>query len=207
MMEKHPEVIERISELPVRIKSGKSFTENQVCVLRRKGLSLFTHLVRTDAEKLEVTEITFEELLDLVSCEFETPYQPLSPQFWGAYNEVKNFKSGNKKGFAPKSLEAKAHENLKCALRVLDAKNDALMAFIKMLITDIEKYKTLSDRTLGRIGRNQLTTKATDAHKKTFTEELLWIKNSLGADYLDRILKRSEHQVNEVVIAVENCQG
>ena len=80
------------------------------------------------------------------------------------------------------------------------------MAFIKMLITDIEKYKTLSDRTLGRIGRNPLTTKATDAHKKTFTEELLWIKNSLGADYLDRILKRTEHQVNEVVIAVENCQ-
>jgi hypothetical protein len=206
MMEKHPEVIARIAELPVRIKSGKAFTENQICVLRRKGLSLFTHLVRTDAEKLEVCEITFEELLDVVACEFETPYLPLSTQFWSAYNEVKNFKTANKKGFAPKSLEAKAHENLKCALRVLDAKNDALMAFIKMLITDIEKYKTLSDRTLGRIGRNPLTTKATDAQKKIFTDEVCLIKNSLGADYLDRILKRTEHQVNEVVIAVENVE-
>ena len=78
------------------------------------------------------------------------------------------------------------------------------MSFLKVLITDIEKYKTLSDRTLGRIGRNPLTTKATDEQKKTFTAEVQWIKNSLGADYLDRILKRIEHQKNEVVIAVEN---
>ena len=70
--------------------------------------------------------------------------------------------------------------------------------------SDIEKYKTLSDRTLGRLGRNPLTTKATDAQKKTFTDEVIWIKSNLGADYLDRILKRIEHQKNEVVIAVEN---
>ncbi len=68
------------------------------------------------------------------------------------------------------------------------------MAFIKMLITDIEKYKTLSDRTLGRIGRNPLSVKATDAEKKIFVDEVNLIKNSLGADYLDRILKRIEHQ-------------
>jgi superfamily II DNA or RNA helicase len=200
----HPEVIERISELPARIKSGKPYSENQVCVIRRKGLSLFTHLVNTQAEKLDVKEVTFEELLELVVCEYETPYLPLSPFFWAAYNEVKEYKTANKKGFAPKSLEAKAHENLKCALRILDAKNDAFMSFVKVLITDIEKYKTLSDRTLGRIGRNPLTTKATDEQKKTFTDEVQWIKNSLGADYLDRILKRIEHQKNEVVIAVEN---
>ena len=202
----HPEVIERISELPARIKSGKPFSENQVCVLRRKGLSLFTHLVNTQTEKLEVKEITFEELLELVVCSYETPFMSLSPFFWPAYNEVKEFKTANKKGFAPKSLEAKAHENLKCALRILDAKNDAVMSFIKVLITDIEKYKTLSDRTLGRLGRNPLTTKATEAQKKTFSEELQLIKNSLGADYLDRILKRIEHQKNEVVIAVENIK-
>ena len=153
---------------------------------------------------MDVKEVTFEELLELVVCEYETPYLPLSPFFWAAYNEVKEYKTANKKGFAPKSLEAKAHENLKCALRILDAKNDAFMSFVKVLITDIEKYKTLSDRTLGRIGRNPLTTKATDEQKKTFTAEVQWIKNSLGADYLDRILKRIEHQKNEVVIAVEN---
>jgi hypothetical protein len=202
--EKHPEVIARISELPARIKSGKAYTESKVCVLRRKGLSLFTHIAEINSETKSIKEITFEELLTFVACEFETPYVPLSPNFWPAYTEIKAYKASTKKGLAPKSLEAKAHENLKCALKILDAKNDGLMAFIKMLLTDIEKYKTLSDRTLGRIGRNPLSIKATDAEKKTFIGELNWIKNSLGADYLDRILKRIEHQKNEVVIAVEN---
>ena len=208
IQESHPEVIKRIDELPIRVKSGKQYVDNQVCVLRRKGLSLFTHFIPdTNAAKLEVKELTFDELLDLVVCEYDTPYFPISPKFWPAYTEVKDFKSTTKKGFAPKSLEAKAHENLKCALRVLDTNNDALMSFVKVLITDIEKYKTLSDRTLGRFGRNKLSIKSTESDKNTFTSEVLCIRNSLGADYLDRILKRIEHQKNEVVIAVENLKN
>jgi len=202
----YPEIIKKISDLPARVKSGKPFTQNQVCVLRRKGLSLFTHFVAdSNAEKPQIEEITFEEFLKLVECYFDTPYLQLSPQFWASYNEIKEFKStSNKKFSSPKSLEAKAYENLKCALRILDIKNDELMKFIKVLITDIEKYKTLSDRTLGRLARNELTIKSSDELKKTFTNEVLWIKHNLGADYLDRILKRIEHQKNEVVIAVEN---
>jgi hypothetical protein len=145
--------------------------------------------------------------LNLVECEYDSPYIPLSPKFWPAYNEIKELKSKTKKGFAPKSLEAKAHENLKCALRVLDNKNDDLMAFIKVLITDIEKYKTLSDRTLGRLGRNMLTSKSSVTEKKTYSDEVQGIRTSLGADYLDRILKRIEHQKNEVVIAIENFKN
>ena len=206
--ENHPEVSKRIVELPIRVKSGKTFTENQVCVLRRKGLSLFTHFIPdTNAAKLEVNELTFDELLNLVECEYDSPYIPLSPKFWPAYNEIKELKSKTKKGFAPKSLEAKAHENLKCALKVLDTKNNNLMAFVKILITDIEKYKTLSDRTLGRLGRDVFTNISSDIEKKAYTGEILRIRHSLGADYLDRILKRIEHQKNEVVIAIENVTG
>jgi superfamily II DNA or RNA helicase len=201
----HPEVIKRISDLPARVKSGKPYNQNQVCVLRRKGLSLFTHFVSdSQAEKLQVEEITFEEFLKLVECDFGTKYIPLSSKFWTSYNEIKEIKTSSKKFSSPKSLEAKAYENLKCALRFLDTKNDDLMNFSKVLITDIEKYKTLADRTLGRLARNELTNKSSEEAKKTFTKEVLWIKNSLGTDYLERILKRIEHQRNEVVIAVEN---
>ena len=202
----HPEVIKRISDLPARVKSSKPYPENQVCVLRRKGLSLFTHFIPdTYIDKLEVNEITFEEFLKLVECQFDTPQLMLSPKFWVSYNEVKDFKPTNRRAFSsPKSLEAKAHENLKCSLKLLNHNDDALINFVKVLITDIEKYKTLSDRTLGRLARNPLTIKSTEAEIKTFKDEVLWIKHSLGADYLERILKRIEHQKNEVVIAVEN---
>lgn len=201
----HPEVIKKISELPARVKSGKSFNENQICVLRKKGLSLFTHYVSDSyAEMPIVDEITFENFLELVECRYETEYKSLTSRFWDSYNKIKDVKLSAKKFTSPKSLEAVAYENLKCALRVLDTKNDDLMNFIKVLITDIEKYKTLSDRTLGRIARNELKINSSESIKKVFTNEILWIKNNLGADYLDRILKRIEHQTNEVVIAVEN---
>ena len=81
------------------------------------------------------------------------------------------------------------------------------MLVIKVLISDIEKYKTLSERTLGRIARNPLSTQSNDSEKCTFTNEINWIKNCLGADYLERILKRIEHQKNEVVIAIENIKS
>lgn len=203
--QQHPEVIKRISELPARVKSGKAYTDNQVCVLRRKGLSLFTHCVLdTHVEKPQVTEIAFEELLSMVECSFDTPYMHLSNKFWPSYNEIKTIKPALKKFSSPTSLEAKAYENLKCAIKTLDTNNDDLMDFIKTLITDIEKYKTLADRTLGRIARLELTTKSSDQTRSLFTSELLRIKTNLGADYLDRILKRIEHQKNEVVIGVEN---
>ncbi len=200
----HPEVIERIHELPTRVKTGKPFAKNQVCVLRRKGLTLFTHQATTGNDVPEVSDITLDELLSYVTCEHHTPVLPISPGFWPAYNQIKEIKQLHKKGLKPKSLEAKAHENLKCALKVLNHNNDSLMDFLKMLIEDIEKYKTLSDRTLGRLARNPLTTKSTDVQKKNFTDVVLWIRNSLGADYLPRILKRVEHQKEEIVIAVEN---
>lgn len=205
IQQNHPEVIKKIADLPARVKSGKQFSQNQVCVLRKKGLGLFTHLISdTNADKLEVREVTFEEFLHLVECKFDTPQLMLSPKFWKAYNEVKYFKTAKKKGLPAKSLESKAFENLKCSLKLLNHAEDDLINFIKVLITDIDNYKTLSDRTLGRLARNPLNIKSPESEIKTFKNEVLWIKHNLGADYLDRILKRIEHQRNEIVIAVEN---
>ena len=94
----HPEVIKKISELPTRVKSGKSFSENQVCVLRHKGLSLFTHFVAdTKSKPLEVNEIMLEEFLNYVSCNYETPHKSRSEDFWPAYNEIKEFKPSKEK--------------------------------------------------------------------------------------------------------------
>lgn len=203
----HPEVIKKISGLPTRVKSGKGFTDNQVCVLRHKGLSLFTHFVTdTKGKPLEVNELTFEEFLNYVSCDYETPYKALSVDFWPAYNEIKNYKPSNEKGLRPKSLEARAYENLKFSLKLLKHNNDDLIDFIKTLIIDISKYKTLSERTMRRLASIFISTESSEKTIRTFINEVLWIRNYLGADYLDRILKRIEHQKDEVVIAVENIK-
>jgi len=90
---------------------------------------------------------------------------------------------------------------------MVDTADENLYEFIKVLITDIRKYHTLSVRTLGRLGRNKLEAKSSASEKASYFEELEWIKNHLGFDYLDRILKRVEKQNNEVIICVENQQA
>jgi len=206
IQEKHPEIIKKIENLPLRVKSGKTFSENQVCVLRKKGLSLFTHnIVFKDGEDLKINELTFEDYLTLIECEFDTPNTPLSDNFWIGYDTIRNYKpkirSSSNIG---KSLESKAKENLKVLIKLTNPNEEELVNFIKMLIDDIVNYKTLSDKTISRIGRNEISNHSSEKQVKLFREVILGIKQYLGKDYLNRILKRVEHQKNEVVIAIEN---
>src|SRR3990172_129114 len=83
---KYPELVERIKELPVRVKTAKAFSQNQLLVFRRKGLGLFIQNVDdTTLEKPEVRSPLFEEALPLIECEFDEPRLSLSPYFWKSY--------------------------------------------------------------------------------------------------------------------------
>ena len=199
------EVIEKIDKLPLRVKSAKKFKENNLCVLRRKGLSLFSHkATNLQEEKPEIAEITFEELLPLVECVFEEPNLALSPNFWKTYDQIKQFKSKLSRARTANSLETKAEANLKVALKRVNQKEETLVEFMKTLLNDIRNYHTLSDRTLGRLGRVSISQNSSDKELKAFLEQVQWLKNYFGADYLDKILKRIESQKNEVIIAMEN---
>ena len=46
--------------------------------------------------------------------------------------------------------------------------------------------------------------KSSEKEIKALTNEINWVRNHFGDDYLDRILKREDNQKNEVIIAVEN---
>lgn len=59
-------------------------------------------------------------------------------------------------------------------------------------------------RTLGRLGRNKLSPSSDGKERKAFFDEVYWIQNQFGFDYLNRIIKRVENQSNEVIICVEN---
>ncbi len=203
----YPQVVERISALPHRVKSGKFFTHNQVCVLRKKGLSLFTHIAdETTSEKIEAREVLFEEFLSLIECTAEEKCKPITSNFWKAYEHVKNYQP-KRMPRNPQSIEYKALENLKCALKLLKHSTDEeLREFIKTLIKDINEYKTLSDRTIGHISRTPIKADATPQELQKFCDVISTIQQSIGKDYLTKILDRVSQQKNEVVIAIENSK-
>jgi len=203
----HPDTIEKISNLPARVKSSKVYPSYELNVLRRKGLSMFAQQIKDpDKEKNVIESVLFEELIHAVECEFDEPRLNLSKIFWRGYNDIKDYKPNHKSGRSDIALESKAHENLKVALKIINAKDTELIRFIKTLIKDIKKYHTLSKRTLGRIGRKQFSKSSAEKVKKEFFDEIKWIRNQLGQDYLETILKRVEKQKLEVIIAVENQQ-
>jgi superfamily II DNA/RNA helicase len=203
--EKYPEVIKKISNLPTRVKTAKAFDKYQLNVLRKKGLSLFAQIIeKEDDINSNIKEVTFEELLVNTQCEFEENKLPLSKDFWNNYENIKTFKPNYKTGRSDIALEAKALENLKVYLKVLPGNEENLANFVKMLIKDLKKYHTLSIRTLGRLGRKTIDTKSSEKEIIALTNEINWVRNHFGDDYLDRILKRVDNQKNEVIIAVEN---
>lgn len=205
IIEQYPDIVNKVGNLPLRVKSAKNHLENQLCVLRKKGISLFTQIVNNPKlSKNKVEVISFEEFVSQIRCEVVEPRLPLSKNFWPAYESVKTFVPGYKTNDSETSLIRKANSNLKIALKLIDAKEESLIEFIKVLIKDIREFHTLSSRTLGRLGRKNLDLKSNESEQKVFFDEVKWIRNRFGKDYLEKILKNISNQRDEVVIAVEN---
>ncbi|RRQ45827.1 helicase-related protein [Chryseobacterium sp. SC28] len=201
LLNKHPEIIEKISQLPPRVKTAKAYPQYELNVLRRKGLSLFAQTVGKE-ESRTVKEIDFEELLQKIECKIDEPTLKLSSVFWGLYEEVKEFKPKYKMGRIEISLEQKAEANLKKSLKILKDLNFENLNFIQMLIKDLRNYHTLPIRSIRRIGGQELS----DDKKsiRTFLEEITFLKKQLGENYLDEIESKSKGKSKEVIIAIEN---
>lgn len=199
----HPEVIERINQLPARVKSAKNYQESQVNVLRKKGLGLFAQQV-TSREKDKVRTLLMEELLPVVECTPDEPLLRLSAAFWPAYEEIKTYKPSQRAAQSEASLEVKANNNLKIALKLVTPQDEILRAFMQTLLKDIRTYHTLPKYTLRRLASSSLTMKSSIKELGSFLSEVRWIRNQVGEDYLDNLLKKVENQNLEVIIAVEN---
>lgn len=204
--ELYPEVIEKINELPRRVKSAKVSDQYSLNVLRKKGLALFAQQIvdSEDRDSSKVQQILFEELLPLVECEFDEPGLDLSSQFWDKYEAIKNYKPIYKRPRNELAIENRAYNNLQAYLKLIDHSDSDTVDFIHTLITDIRKYHTLSKWSLRRLGGTELNHSSSKKTIKDFLNEVDWLKRNLGRDYLDRVLARVEHQKTEVIIAVEN---
>ncbi|TCC99748.1 helicase [Pedobacter frigidisoli] len=203
--EKYPEIIDKIENLPARVKTAKRFEKYQLSVLRRKGLSLFAQVIeQEDGVFTEIRDIIFDDLVENVKCEFDEERLRLSEHFWPNYEAIKNYKAREKMTTTEISLEVRALNNLKTALKLLKGNEETLLDFMKVLITDLKKYRTLSSRSVGRLARKNLTDKSNEKEVKALTDEIIWLRNHLGENYLEVILKRVEQFHNEVIISVEN---
>ena len=201
LQKKHPEIIDKISQLPPRVKTAKKHSEYELNVLRRKGLSLFAQTVGKE-ENRAIREIDFEDLLQKIACAIDEPTLKLSSVFWSLYEEVKEFKPKYKMGRSEISLEQKAEANLKKSLRILKDLNFENLNFIQMLIKDLRHYHTLSTKSIRRIGAQELS----DDKKsiRYFLEEIAYLKQHLGESYLNDIESRTKGRSKEVIIAIEN---
>src|SRR5690554_1535268 len=200
IVESHPEVIKKISDLPNRVKTAKKFEENNVVVLRKKGMALFSIVHQYDNEKPadKPSEKTFEELIEFVKCGPDEERLPLNSAFWNSYEEIKSFKPKYKSGRSELAHSNQAKIALKTLLKEKrDDLDQELVSFIDTLLKDISKYKTLPTNTL----RN-LSLKNRDFRK--LIENIKDLRRRLGDDYLNVILKRIGDIENDVIIAVGN---
>lgn len=201
--EKYPDVIERISKLPNRVKTAKKFKESNVNVLRRKGLSLFAQQSEL-TENSKVESLTFENFLQFVECDYGTKRVPMSEDFWPVYESIKTHKEKVRSNKSDLAIEKKAHDNLKVALKVIDASEEENINFIKTIIKDIKHYYTMPKYTLRRLAFDVLSPNSANTKWEQFYTELEYIKNRYGADYLDKVLEKVKDKKDEVIIAIEN---
>jgi len=203
--DKYPKVISKIEQLPARVKTAKQCDENQLIVMRRKGISLFMQTVlRADKEDSEVNTVNFESILPLVECDYETPMMRTSKHFWGNYEKVKAYKPKFKSSSNENSLEIKALNNMQSSLRFYEEQLDNLVPFIRVLVEDLRDYLTLPKYTLRKLTQYELAPNSPKKDIEAFAKEIKNLRQHLGENYLERIKANTAKHKREIIIAIEN---
>ncbi|MBT3750187.1 MAG: helicase [Bacteroidetes bacterium] len=200
--ENYPDTIERVNDFPNRTKTSKLFGEDHTVVLRKKGMALFSLVGKVEKNTVKIEELSFEHILPLTRCEFDTKRQNINHTFWKTYETIKTFSPQHKSRSTDISIETKAINSLKSLLKFKrDELNQPIVSFIDTLVKDIKRYKTLSKHTLRRL---VLKEKAVEDPYPLLIEEIQMLRRKLGSDYLDKILSRVSDIEDDVIIAVHN---
>jgi superfamily II DNA or RNA helicase/HKD family nuclease len=198
-----PEVIQRIGELPPRIKVAKRFDENNLVVFIKKGLGLFTRGILGKDNKPE--DLVFENTLELIECKKEEKAVPFSESFWDDYYGVKEFKETAGTPSSEISIEKKALNNVNTLLQGKIPELESCLPFLRELREDILEYKTLSDYTLRRIANLNSLNKDKAKIQKT-KDEIEKLQQELGPGYLNKVKSKLGQLQTEVIIAIENIK-
>lgn len=191
--DQHPEVLEKVSKCAPRVKTAKSAADDWLSVFTLKGRDLFAQGRPVAGEETE--EISIEDAIELIRCDFETPRIPFSEAFWQDYASVRDFRKRHSAKPKQNSVEAMALNAINAYLR--DKLMSPLHSFLKTLREDMTEYKTLPTNTLRRIAD-------TGGMRDKAVKELTKLKAELGPGYLQQLKDRIGALNEEVIIAVEN---
>ena len=203
IVKESPEVIERINELPSRVKVAKGFKDDNLVVYIKKGIGLFARGFVNGSDKPE--DLVFEDTLSLIECGKEEKALPLSDSFWENYMSVKAYKDAPTMPLGPASIEMKALNSVNALLDGKIPEIEKYLPFLRDIREDMLEYKTLSEYTLRRIA-NLCGSNKVDNKLKGIKEELDKLKKELGENYLDKVKTRVGSLETEVIIAIENIK-
>ena len=193
----YPEIIERITDCPARVKVAKQSDKNELIVFIKKRRLYIQKVDYNNNDKPQ--PVIIEEVIDRIRCSRDEKPLNLSPNFWDIYEVVKEIRE-EKLPTPEQSLEQKALNNLKTLINLNNPQLMPFKNFLRTLREDIIDYGTLSDYTLRRI----VNLKISDNEINKTIEELKNLRSELGEDYLLRE-KIIEKELNkEIIIAIEN---
>ena len=200
---KYPEVVEKIQNMPKRIKTSKRADKNELMVFVRKGKDLFVGY--KDYLERQPKVVSFEEVYEKIKATPETEALEVSKSFWENYRIVLNKEAYIRRKASPNDIENKAINLLN------DLKNreiGELKTFVQSLIKDIREYYSISEYIVRKIVDLEDYLKAGDLEK--VKSELEKIKKEVGNDFIEKVenqLKILEASNQEVIIAIENQGG
>lgn len=198
----HPEIFERITHLPFRIKTAKAASANELILFKRKGLGLFS--LQVDASgNMKTSQIPVEDALQKLRCPFEEPRLELGNVFWKAYDLAgkyqETFSGGTKNA---QSLETKARNNVVAAITFCEKENRYdILHFLRTILEDIRQYGSLPDYTLRKLAQHDLS-KDPDKVSK-FLDAVESLRETLGDFYLVNLKTRLNYKNSEIIIAAE----
>lgn len=195
--QEHPHIIEKLNNMPARIKVAKANDQKQMFVFFKKN-KLYVKAAAKIDDKIMVEDSSLELALEQIACTPDTKPIPISDDFWDIYQAAKETRDKSGSGISANSITSRALTKIDYILRNTGSNLPLeLRLFLTMLREDIIDFGTLPDYTLRRI--SQLSHTQTG----TLIKELETLKSELGENYLDTIKNKPESQ-KEIIVAIYN---
>uniref|UniRef100_A0A7C4NSN1 Helicase n=1 Tax=Thermodesulfobacterium geofontis TaxID=1295609 RepID=A0A7C4NSN1_9BACT len=200
LIEKYPEILKEIKDLPRRIKVAKRGEKDELMIFIKKGKDLFVSY--KDYSQKHPIATTFEKVYEKIKCLPDENSLTLSDNFWEHYHQMINDERSYIKRTPPKpnELSNRAYNLLTYIIKIEDDKIKSLKPFISNLLEDIRDYGTLSDFVLSEIVSLEKNLKDLDRIAKKLNE----LKEEIGENFLEKIDKRVRSLTKEIIIAIEN---